>query len=62
MQKGLSKPLLILFMRDMTLYSEFTLQGEEYTGLSLYLNDGFGHALRIWGMSVLKKWFPPYTA
>lgn len=62
MQKGLSKPLLILFMRDMILYSEFTLQGEELTGLSLYLNDGFGNALRIWGRSVLKKWFPPYTA
>jgi len=28
-------------------YSEFTLQGEGYTGLNLYLNEGFGPALGI---------------
>lgn len=38
MRKGLSRPLLILFTRERILYSVFSLQGEEYTELSLYLS------------------------
>lgn len=45
-------------------YIEFTMQGEEYTQLSLYLNEAFRHPrhpLRMWGKSVFKKLFPPST-